>query len=64
MIECVEEMIKIDFGNRLSLKQDDIKLNGWAFESRIYAEDPYKDFLPSIGRLKRYSPPKEENYKH
>ena len=63
-IDIVEEMIKIASGEKLRLTQKDIKLNGWSFESRIYAEDPYKDFLPSIGRLKRYSPPKEENHKN
>ena len=63
-IDIVEEMIKIAYGDKLRLNQNDIKLNGWSFESRIYAEDPYKDFLPSIGRLKRYSPPKEENHKN
>ncbi len=63
-IDIVEEMIKIAFGKKLRLTQKDIKLNGWSFESRIYAEDPYKDFLPSIGRLKRYLPPKEENHKN
>ena len=63
-IDIVEEMIKIAFGEKLRLTQKDIKLNGWSFESRIYAEDPYKDFLPSIGRMKRYSPPKEEKHKN
>ena len=63
-IDIVEEMIKIASGEKLSLSQKDIKLNGWSLESRIYAEDPYKDFLPSIGRLKRYFPPKEENHKN
>ena len=46
-------------GEKLSLTQDDIKLNGWAIESRLYAEDPYRNFLPSIGRLTRYRPPEE-----
>jgi propionyl-CoA carboxylase alpha chain len=46
-------------GEPLALKQSDIKLNGWAVESRIYAEDPYRNFAPSIGRLVRYRPPAE-----
>ena len=58
-IDLVEEMIKIAQGKRLSFVQDDIKLNGWAIESRLYAEDPYRNFLPSIGRLTRYRPPNE-----
>ncbi len=62
-VDIVEEMINIASGKKLKLTQKDIKLNGWSFESRIYAEDPYKDFLPSTGRLKRYSPPEEKNQK-
>jgi propionyl-CoA carboxylase alpha chain len=58
-VDLVEEMIKIAQGKRLSFVQDDIKLNGWAIESRLYAEDPYRNFLPSIGRLTRYRPPNE-----
>lgn len=58
-VDLVEQMIKIADGERLSLSQDDIKLNGWAMESRLYAEDPYRNFLPSIGRLTRYRPPAE-----
>ena len=59
-IDLVEEMIKIAAGEKLSFTQKDIKLKGWSLESRIYAEDPYKEFLPSIGRLKRYHAPEEE----
>ena len=56
-IDLVEQMIRVAFGEKLAFAQDDIKLNGWAMESRIYAEDPYRNFLPSIGRLSRYVPP-------
>ncbi len=52
-------MIRIANGEELTIKQKDIKLNGWAIESRLYAEDPYRNFLPSIGRLTRYRPPQE-----
>jgi propionyl-CoA carboxylase alpha chain len=58
-IDLVEQMIRVAAGEKLKLKQDDIKLNGWAVESRIYAEDPYRNFAPSIGRLVRYRPPAE-----
>ena len=59
-IDLVEEMIKIAAGEKLTLKQKDVKLTGWAMESRIYAEDPYRGFLPSTGRLTRYRPPVEQ----
>ena len=58
-IDLVEQMIRVPAGEKLSLKQSDVKLNGWAVESRLYAEDPYRNFLPSIGRLTRYRPPEE-----
>lgn len=58
-IDLVEQMIRVAAGEKLAFMQDDIKLNGWAVESRIYAEDPYRNFLPSIGRLVRYRPPAE-----
>jgi len=58
-IDLVEQMIRVAAGEPLQLKQSDIKLNGWAVESRIYAEDPYRNFAPSIGRLVRYRPPAE-----
>ena len=58
-IDLVEEMIKIAQGKQISFTQDDIRLSGWAIESRLYAEDPYRNFLPSIGRLTRYRPPNE-----
>jgi propionyl-CoA carboxylase alpha chain len=59
-IDLVEQMIRIAAGERLALKQSDIALSGWAVESRIYAEDPYRKFAPSVGRLVRYRPPAEE----
>ena len=58
-IDLVEQMIRVAAGERLPFSQDDIRLNGWAIESRLYAEDPYRNFLPSIGRLTRYRPPAE-----
>ncbi|WP_112321663.1 acetyl-CoA carboxylase biotin carboxylase subunit [Oceanibium sediminis] len=58
-VDLVEQMIRVANGEALPFAQDDIKLNGWAFESRLYAEDPYRGFLPSIGRLTRYRPPEE-----
>ena len=58
-VDLVEQMIRVAHGEALSITQDDVKLNGWALESRLYAEDPYRNFLPSIGRLTRYRPPWE-----
>ena len=58
-VDLVEQMIRVTAGERLALRQDDVPLNGWAIESRLYAEDPYRGFLPSIGRLTRYRPPEE-----
>ncbi|WP_409432003.1 acetyl-CoA carboxylase biotin carboxylase subunit [Litorimonas sp. RW-G-Af-16] len=58
-VDLVEQMIRSANGDKLSMTQDDVTLNGWAIESRIYAEDPYRNFLPSIGRLVRYRPPAE-----
>jgi propionyl-CoA carboxylase alpha chain len=58
-IDLVEEMIRIAAGEKLRIAQGDVRLNGWAIESRLYAEDPYRNFLPSIGRLTRYRPPAE-----
>ncbi|MCO4847129.1 MAG: acetyl/propionyl/methylcrotonyl-CoA carboxylase subunit alpha [Yoonia sp.] len=59
-VDLVEQMIRVAYGETLPFKQDDLKINGWAMESRLYAEDPYRGFLPSIGRLSRYRPPAEE----
>jgi len=58
-IDLVEQMIRVAAGEKLALQQSDIKLSGWAVESRVYAEDPYRNFAPSIGRLVRYRPPAE-----
>jgi propionyl-CoA carboxylase alpha chain len=58
-IDLVEQMLRVAAGEPLSIKQSDVKLSGWAVETRIYAEDPYRNFLPSIGRLRRYRPPAE-----
>jgi propionyl-CoA carboxylase alpha chain len=58
-IDLVEQMIRVASGQKLSFGQGDVKLKGWAIESRLYAEDPYRNFLPSIGRLSRYRPPVE-----
>ncbi len=58
-VDLVEQMIRVADGEKLSITQKDVKLNGWAMESRLYAEDPYRNFLPSIGRLTRYRPPAE-----
>src|SRR5271154_2832256 len=58
-VDLVEQMIRVAAGEPLKLKQGDVKLSGWAVESRIYAEDPYRNFAPSIGRLVRYRPPAE-----
>ena len=58
-VDLVEQMIRVANGEKLRMSQKDVKLNGWAMESRLYAEDPYRNFLPSIGRLSRYRPPEE-----
>jgi len=58
-VDLVELMIRSAAGEKLALKQSDIGINGWAVEARIYAEDPYRGFVPSIGRLVRYRPPAE-----
>jgi propionyl-CoA carboxylase alpha chain len=58
-LDLVEWMIRIAAGEHLTVQQDDVKLNGWAVETRVYAEDPFRNFMPSIGRLVRYIPPQE-----
>ncbi len=58
-IDLVEQMIRVAAGEKLELKQSDVKLSGWAVETRVYAEDPVRNFMPSIGRLVRYRPPAE-----
>jgi propionyl-CoA carboxylase alpha chain len=60
-IDLVEQMIRVAAGEKLALQQKDVKLKGWAVESRVYAEDPYRNFLPSTGRLIKYRPPKESS---
>jgi len=58
-VDLVELMIRSAYGEKLPFKQSDVKLKGWAVESRVYAEDPFRNFLPSIGRLVKYRPPEE-----
>ncbi|MEO0693148.1 MAG: biotin carboxylase N-terminal domain-containing protein, partial [Pseudomonadota bacterium] len=58
-VDLVEQMIRVAAGERLSISQSDVGINGWAIENRLYAEDPYRGFLPSIGRLTRYRPHEE-----
>lgn len=60
-LDLVEQMIRVAAGEKLSIEQKDIQRNGWAMECRINAEDPYRNFLPSTGRLVKYAPPAEEN---
>jgi propionyl-CoA carboxylase alpha chain len=60
-LDLVELMLRVAAGERLPLAQKDVGIRGWAIESRLYAEDPYRNFLPSTGRLTRYSPPREEH---
>ncbi len=56
-LDLVEQMIRVAYGEKLGFTQKDVKLDGWAIETRVYAEDPYRGFLPSTGRLVRYRPP-------
>ena len=58
-LDLVELMIRVAAGEPLPLAQDDVVLDGWALEARVYAEDPFRNFLPSVGRLVRYRPPAE-----
>ncbi|MFL6769411.1 MAG: acetyl-CoA carboxylase biotin carboxylase subunit [Sphingomicrobium sp.] len=58
-LDLVEQMIRVAAGEKLKLSQDDMQLNGWSIEARVYAEDPYRGFLPSTGRLTTYRPPAE-----
>ena len=59
-IDLVEQMIRIADGKELKIRQEDVKINGWSMEARIYAEDPIRNFLPSVGRVKKYMEPKSE----
>ena len=61
-IDLVEQMIRVAAGEKLSLAQKDVTLTGWAVESRVYAEDPFRGFLPSIGRLVKYRPPAQASH--
>ncbi|MFZ9500591.1 MAG: acetyl-CoA carboxylase biotin carboxylase subunit [Beijerinckiaceae bacterium] len=61
-VDLVEQMIRVAAGEPLALKQSDVRLRGWAVESRIYAEDPTRNFLPSTGRLVKYRPPAEGHW--
>ncbi len=60
-LDLVEQMIRVAYGEKLPLTQDEVKLTGWAVENRVYAEDPYRGFLPSSGRLVKYRPPEAED---
>jgi propionyl-CoA carboxylase alpha chain len=60
-LDLVEQMIRVAAGEKLSFGQKDIQRNGWSMECRINADDPYRNFLPSTGRLVRYQPPEEVN---
>jgi propionyl-CoA carboxylase alpha chain len=57
-LDLVEQMIRVAAGEPLAFTQDEVQLNGWSVETRVYAEDPYRGFLPSTGRLVRYQPAK------
>jgi propionyl-CoA carboxylase alpha chain len=59
-LDLVEQMIRVAAGEKLPITQDEVKLNGWAMEARVYAEDPFRNFLPSTGRLTHYQPPAED----
>ena len=58
-VDLVEQMIRVAYGEKLAMRQADIGIDGWSIENRVYAEDPYRGFLPSTGRLTRYRPPVE-----
>src|SRR3546814_10117813 len=58
-LDLVEQMIRVAYGEQLAFTQDDVKLNVWSIETRVYAEHPYRNFLPSIGRASRLRPPDE-----
>jgi propionyl-CoA carboxylase alpha chain len=58
-IDLVEQMLRVAYGEKLAIRQGDVTLKGWAVESRVYAEDPTRNFLPSTGRLVKYRPPRE-----
>ena len=60
-LDLVEQMLRVAAGERLQIAQEDVAINGWAIESRVYAEDPYRNFMPSTGRLVRCRPPAEDD---
>lgn len=60
-LDLVEQMIRVAAGEKLAFKQEDVKLDGWSMECRINADDPFRNFLPSTGRLVKYRPPAEQN---
>ncbi len=60
-LDLVEQMIRVAYGEKLPLTQEEVTLTGWAVENRVYAEDPYRGFLPSTGRLVKYRPPEAED---
>ena len=57
-VDLVEQMLRVGAGLPLSIKQEDINISGWAVEARVYAENPFKNFLPSVGRVQRYAQPR------
>ena len=61
-VDIVEMMIRVAAGEKLPIAQKDVGINGWSIESRVYAEDPFRNFLPSMGRLVYYRPPAEDDY--
>jgi propionyl-CoA carboxylase alpha chain len=61
-IDLVEQMLRVAAGEKLAIAQKDVTMKGWAVESRVYAEDPFRNFLPSIGRLVKYRPPAEVSH--
>ena len=61
-LDLVEQMIRVAAGEKLAFGQKDVKIDGWSIENRVYAEDPYRGFLPSIGRLVRYAPPRADKH--
>ena len=61
-VDLVELMIRVADGDKLPITQADVGINGWAIESRVYAEDPFRNFLPSIGRLVYYRPPEDDDH--
>lgn len=61
-VDLVEQMIRSAAGEPLNIKQEDVVVNGWAMEARVYAEDPLRGFLPSTGRITDYRPPEEDEH--